>query len=129
MITNFEEITQPLTDQERQLVKILVQGFSKISKDKPMKAPEVIKQVNAKYGATICKLSGPRLRKLVNYIRGNGIIPLIATSSGYYCSTDPKEIDAQIKSLRQRAEAIINAADGLAEYKAINITAPTMELN
>lgn len=48
MITNFEEITKPLTDQERQLVKILIQGFVKISKDKPMKAPEVIKQINAK---------------------------------------------------------------------------------
>ena len=47
----------------------------------------------------------------------------------YEPMSNTKPLDAQIKSLRQRAEAIINAADGLAEYKAINITAPTMELN
>lgn len=62
------------------------------------------------------KLTGPRLRKLVNYIRSNGLLPLIATSQGYF-TTDCKEtIAEQIKSLQERANSIKNCAIGLENF-------------
>lgn len=120
MIQTFEHITQPLTSDEYKLVNVLVRGFRHRTKENPIKAPEIINSINrdyAKYGLTK-KLTEPRLRKLVNYIRSNGILPLIATSSGYYCSINRDEINAQINSMKQRADAIINAANGLERYSA-----------
>jgi tetrahydromethanopterin S-methyltransferase subunit B len=49
-------------------------------------------------------------------IRSKGILPLIATSNGYYCSYDKQEIMEQIKSLQERADAIINSANGLKKF-------------
>jgi hypothetical protein len=61
-------------------------------------------------------MNGPRLRKMVNYIRTNGIIPLIATSHGYF-TTDCKEtISEQIKSLQERANSIERCAAGLKKF-------------
>lgn len=120
MIETFEYITKPLTDDELRLVQVLIRGFRTKTKDNPIKAPEIIAAINqdyAKYGLSK-KLTEPRLRKLVNYIRANGLLPLIATSSGYYCSVDKTEIQSQIKSMKQRADAIVHAAKGLERYRA-----------
>lgn len=111
MITNFENETEELSEKELALVPIMVDGFKKITKEKPWKSDDIIKRVNAKdYG---CQLTQPRLRKICNYIRVNGMIPLIATSSGYYVSYEKDEIMKQIISLEQRARSIQNCADGL----------------
>ncbi|MBK9258081.1 MAG: hypothetical protein IPM42_21775 [Saprospiraceae bacterium] len=57
------------------------------------------------------------MRKLVNHIRSHGI-PIIATSSGYYCSTNLNDVGSQINSLKQRADAMLHAAKGLEDYKS-----------
>jgi len=57
------------------------------------------------------------LRKLTHFLRCNSILPLIATSKGYYVSYDNAEIDKQIKSLQERAAAIIESANGLIYLK------------
>ena len=111
-ITNFEEITYDLTENELALVNILVAGFKRRAIDNPIKAPEIVDSMQKK-GYDI---SEPRLRKLCNYIRSKGIIPLIATSKGYYISYDSVDINKQIKSLRERAAAINKCADGLMKF-------------
>ncbi|MCP3682096.1 MAG: hypothetical protein GY861_05335, partial [bacterium] len=58
----------------------------------------------------------PRLRKIVNYIRTNALLPLIATSNGYYVSEDTDEIKKQVESLEQRSRQIQRSADGLKKY-------------
>jgi len=50
---------------------------------------------------------------MVNFIRVNSLIPLIATSEGYFVSYDKEEIMKEIKSMDERASAIIGAANGL----------------
>lgn len=120
MITNFEDITRELTGKELELIPILVKSFSGHEESSPIKAPAIIKGVNeylARNNYKI-KMSGPRLRKCCNYIRVNGLLPLIATSTGYYVSYDKEVVKEQIQSLRQRANSINRCADGLEKYAA-----------
>jgi hypothetical protein len=114
MIINFEEITTELTEVEKAILPQLIIGFKNYSKDNPIKEPLIVSRFNSR--SNNVKLTGVRLRKLVNYIRTNGLLPLIATSKGYYVSYEKEEIQAQIKSLKQRASSIENCADGLLKY-------------
>ena len=118
MITNFEEITSVLTDDDKRFLPCIIKGLSRRTKENPVKAPEIVKGVNANVQPLGLpgKLTEPRLRKLCNHIRSNAMLPLISTSQGYYVSTDPTEIRLQIVSLKERADAIMNAARGLEIY-------------
>jgi hypothetical protein len=121
MIKNFEEITQELSDVEMSIVPILVRCFGKREKENPIKGAEVVAKVNAyllEKGVKL-KMSEARLRKFVNYIRTNSLLPLIATKDGYYTTKDKEEIYEQIHSLRQRALSIRSCADGLEEFVKI----------
>ncbi len=118
MITNFDDITFDLTEQEKKLIPILIEALSYKTKENPVKAPAIINGINLKkekYGFKR-KLTEPRLRKMCNFIRTNGLLPLIATSNGYYVSHDQKEILAQIDSLTERAQSILGSANGLKKF-------------
>ena len=52
----------------------------------------------------------------MNHIRTNGLLPLMASSKGYYVSFDKKDIESQIKSLKQRANSINGCAEGLKKF-------------
>lgn len=113
MITNFEEHTQELSEVELSLLPKIIAGFKNYTSSNPIKEPEIVSRFNER---NAIKLSGARLRKIVNYIRTNGLLPLIATSKGYYVSYDREEIRKQIESLRQRANSIDTCANGLRKY-------------
>lgn len=120
MIKNFEEITDELNDFEKSLIPVLIKCFSKYKESNPIKAPAVVSGVNAwlvntpsSSGKKSQKFTDTRLRKCVNYIRTNGLLPLISTSKGYFVSYDSKTINDQIVSLNQRASSIARCADGL----------------
>lgn len=112
MITNFETTTHELTDKELSLVPLIIGGLKTKNKDNPIKEPEIV----AKMKIAGYKLSGERLRKIVNYIRTNGLLPIIATSKGYYVSYDREEIEKQVKSLKQRSNSILSSANGLQKF-------------
>jgi hypothetical protein len=118
MITNFENYTNELNDQEMEILPIVIHGFRAYKKNNPIKAELIVKRMNqflADRGYKI-RLTQPRLRKLVNYIRSNSLLPLIATSQGYF-TTDCKEtIQIQIQSLQERANSIMNCAKGLNNF-------------
>jgi len=117
MITNFEEITKELNAFEKRLLPLLIKGFSAHSKNDPIKAPEIIKLLNSQkvlFGLEY-KVTQARLRKMINFIRCNSLLPVIGTSKGYYVSNNRIEIEKQVQSLRERADAINAAADGLQE--------------
>lgn len=118
MITNFESVTEELTDLELLVLPSVISAFGKYTKENPIKAPEIIKRMNENFKSKGGKLrmSEPRLRKMCNYIRSNGLLPLISTSNGYYVSTSKKEIENQIKSLNQRASSILRSAEGLKKF-------------
>jgi hypothetical protein len=53
------------------------------------------------------KITGARLRKLINYIRRKDMIPcLVASSKGYYIATDNEDMRRFVTSLQQREDAI-----------------------
>ena len=115
MITNFEDITADLTDEEKRLLPLLLKGFSTKTKANPVKAPVIVERINAARLVSF-KFSEVRLRKLCNYIRKNGLLPLIATSKGYYVSYDPEEISREVESLLERAQSIAVSAQGLRKF-------------
>jgi len=108
MITNFETITRELDANEARLLPIVIAGM-KAHRGKD----------NAITGAEICKKTGltePRLRKIVNHIRQNAILPVIATSKGYYTADCVEDVLSQIQSLQDRIDAIKAAQDGLRKF-------------
>lgn len=113
MITNFEEVTEQLTKEEIKLLPVLIAGFKNHKADNPIRADEIVRRINATKHLSI---TPPRLRKLCNFIRARGMLPLIATSKGYYVSYDREEIRKQIQSLEERAGGIMAAADGLKKF-------------
>jgi hypothetical protein len=116
MITNFEELTPKLTSKEKSVLPFLVEILQTTSKQKPQKS-NTIRMLLYLKTLKQTDISQIQLRKLMNLLRKNAILPVIGTSRGYYVSTDPAEIEKQIISLCERANAILNAADGLHEMK------------
>lgn len=113
MINGFEEQTHDLTEDEIKLViPILVKGFKTlVGKEKAMTSKAICKQILDHHNMLI---TGPRLRKMVNYIRTNHMVMLLmATSNGYYVADDAQEVLDYIQSLRDRAGAITAVADSL----------------
>lgn len=118
MVTNFEEITEDLTEQEMKIVKDVENLLREILQGKKLKQPIVVHSLNifldTIHGPTNHPLiTTVRLRKYFNYFRTKGIIPIIATSDGCYITEDKAEIEKQIKSLEQRANSIRKAAEGM----------------
>ena len=109
MITNFETITRELDANEARLLPVVIAGM------KAHRGKE-----NAITGAEICRkvdgLTEPRLRKIVNHIRQNAILPVIATSKGYYTANCVKDVLSQIQSLQDRIDAIEAAQNGLRKF-------------
>ena len=120
MITNFEEITKELNEKELELIPFLVKGFQAHQKTNPIKAPEIVKSMNIflQQNGYKIKLSEPRLRKCCNYIRSHSILPLMATSDGYFVSFERESIESQINSLLERSNSIKKCAEGLAVFIA-----------
>ena len=117
MITNFEEETSPLTSKEKNMLPLLMELLKNVKKEKPILSQDLCDKFNLANEDKSCKpLNGVRLRKLTNHIRSYGGLPIIATSKGYYCSYDKEDIILQIKSLNERADAIMNSAKGLEQF-------------
>ena len=115
MITNFEEITEELSPDELELIPILISGLKTKTKAFKVKAPEIVHGMRNKISSMglKTKMTEARLRKCINYIRSNSLLPVIATSKGYYVSYDKNEIENQILSLTERSRSIMNCAEGL----------------
>ena len=104
MIRNFYRETDHLSRYEEKT--ILPKVVEILEHRKGMAQTITSKKIIALYGASD-KESSARVRKVINYIRNNGIIPcLIATNKGYYIATDAKEITDYEESLRGRVSAI-----------------------
>lgn len=112
MITNFESITPELNEYELSLVGIIISGLKARTAENPIKSDNIVKSMSANG----YKISGVRLRKIINFIRTNALLPIIGTSKGYYVSYEKIDIQNQIKSLNERANSIIDCANGLKEF-------------
>jgi hypothetical protein len=112
MIDGFGEQTHDLTDWEMEtLLPLVITGLA-VKYGKEMAVTN--KVMVSKLKVLGYKTSGPRIRKLINHIRVTGMIPgLLASSQGYWVSTDPDEILTFIGSLEQRASAILAVKQAL----------------
>ena len=107
MLTGWEIETQPLTKEELEVASHLGNCFNK----------HFVGKQNSRTGKQICdfyksqgyKMTGARVRKIINHLRTTSVVPLLlASSKGYYRSTDPEDALRFIRSLTERMEAISN---------------------
>jgi hypothetical protein len=104
-VTGFEKQTHNLNEFEMKLIPKAKLFLSIAVKDKPISSYRVILMFKSD-GITV---SGPRIRKLVNYIRtevDNGSKVLAANSNGYFWTDDIKEIARYSESLRNRMNEV-----------------------
>lgn len=110
MIKGFEHITKPLSNEEKDLIPVIVKGFKfHVGKQNIISGKEIIKRMTSNN----YKINEARLRKIINYIRSNGIAPICSNARGYWYSNSINEMKSQIESLKQRSLAIDMAAHGL----------------
>lgn len=135
MVTGFENITHPLTDDEVIIAQEVVdvwkakkpalfdaEGDLLNPQDKPViKFAKMLRGLNETtipklkesklIGDKYKKLSGPRLRQIIHLIRAHDMVSnLIATSKGYFKTVDPELIQKFIKSNYERSNAFIETA-------------------
>ena len=102
---NFEEITKPLTPEEQNIAAIICKRFKK----KPGKINIVTNKQIVRALKTKCKIeiTEPRIRKIIQFIRSEGLLNgLIATSSGYWLTRNVDELKSWIDSMIERENAI-----------------------
>ena len=106
MITGFEELTEPLTEKEETVfLPPIVQGLrAKIGREMAVTNKSIIQGLRVNRGI---KISEARVRKIINHIRCNDLVPcLIATSEGYYIAQTEQELLDYEESLEGREDAI-----------------------
>jgi arginine repressor len=112
MIINFEEHTHELNGyEERTLLPLLIKGLkTKVGKDKAVTNKQICKALTE----SGYKINDTRIRKMIQYIRVNDLVPLlIATSKGYYLATEEEQVEKYIRSLSERLSAISKTRDAL----------------
>lgn len=119
MLKGFEQQTSPLNEYELgTLLPLIIRGLqTKIGVTRVIPGSTIIRKMKA----LGYKLDGPRLRKIINHIRNNDIIPgLVSNSNGYYVATSADEIDDCISSLQGRVDAIQSNIDALKRQRDNN---------
>lgn len=117
MIKGFDRETQPLTEYEiGVLLPLLVKGLqTKLGRENAVTNKHI---VNALKGT--CKLNEARVRKIINHIRTNDLVPgLIATSEGYFIATTEAELLEYEESLKGREDAIREVRLSIARQRRI----------
>lgn len=116
MIQGFDKETAPLNDYERKvLLPQLLRGLSrKHGKANKITSTKIIEGMRD-HGY---KIDAPRLRKLINHIRTQGLIPcLVSSGNGYYIATRSDEVDDCIASLQGRIASQLAIIDALKDQK------------
>lgn len=117
MIKGFDQETASLTDYETGvLLPLLVKGLqTKLGRENAVTNKHI---VDALKGA--CKLNEARVRKIINHIRTNDLVPgLIATSEGYFIATTEAELLEYEESLKGREDAIREVRLSIARQRRI----------
>jgi hypothetical protein len=105
MLEGFEKETKPLTEREFSVLTPMVEYLQRAKGKQNAVRNEII--IRYLFPQTGISLNQTAVRKLINYIRKEGLITnLMATSSGYYVSSDVKELQKYVKSLEGRENEI-----------------------
>lgn len=120
MILGFEEETKPLTEQEKELLPEFIRCLQKELYHG--KGNEITnKSIREGYARKGTKVSDSRIRKIINHIRANNLVPrLCANSRGYFIAKTDQELNDYITSLKQRVAAIRKVLSALEESQHVN---------
>ena len=106
-----------LTKEELNIILPVIMRLlrTKSTKNNPLYGARIVDFLNLKKEDIGFKnaMTESKLRKCINYIRTNGLLPIIADDNGYYVSNDPIVIRDMAASLRRRTASINAAASGL----------------
>lgn len=109
MITNFENQTYALTDKELSMIDSLVEYLKLATGEE--------NHVTASSLSKMYGVSGPRIRKMIHYIRTNNLLlGLVAKSNGYYVTNDLVDLLKYERSLSERIASIEEVRKALASH-------------
>lgn len=117
MIKGFDRETQPLTEYELGvLLPLLIEGLqTKLGRENAVTNKHIVNALKGAY-----KLNEARVRKIINHIRTNDLVPgLIATSEGYFIATTETELLEYEESLKGREDAIREVRLSIARQRRI----------
>ena len=106
MINKDITTTDPLTDYEKgTLLPIMIECLRRKRGKSKAVTNAAMRRGLLEHGYKT--VSAPRVRKLINHIRVNGLVEcLVASSAGYYVSDDVQEVEEYIETLKSRENAI-----------------------
>jgi len=116
MLTNFETITEDLTEYEiNKVMPVIAAGLStKLGKQNAINGNAICKKVNESNCFNKYTLKPVRLRKIIGAIRLTGkLMYLCSSAKGYYLANDIQELDECIDSLEQRIAQQQRVVDAL----------------
>lgn len=104
MIDGFETYSPELTEEDKKVAQWIARGIERrVGKDRAITNKEMRERLKERN----IQLSGPKVRKIVQYIRVSGLVPLLmATSEGYCVARDLEEFDQYLESFRQRTRSM-----------------------
>lgn len=117
MIRNFDNETAPLTGYETWvLLPRLISGLkTKQGRRSAVTNKYIVSRLKGSF-----KISEARVRKIINHIRTNDLIPgLIATSDGYFIAEAESELLEYEESLKGREDAIREVRQSIARQRRI----------
>ncbi len=116
MILNFEEYTVELKPAEIEVAKILA---NKISLNIGKKNAVTNKRIIEVFKGAKINLTEPKVRKLIQYIRQEGLVSnLCATSNGYFKAETLSEVEEYVKGLQQRLNSIQYTLDSFQKFRS-----------
>ena len=115
MLTNFESITKDITKKER--AEILPLVISSLSRRAGKEHTVTNKQLIKWLAISNIKTNEIRIRKIIHVIHVEGLVKrLMATSKGYFVTTDIEEYKKYIESREQRERNIHLATKACRQY-------------
>lgn len=124
MINGFDNETAPLSDKEMELLPTVIEILNgRAGKSKAVTNQQIGRAILLRKEV---KIGGPRIRKIINYIRQNGLVScLIANSAGYYVAETEQELIDYEESLDGRATAIWQIKNHIKEQREARFNQPT----
>jgi len=112
-LTGFENITKNIRKDEIEMAEKIALNINTkcVGKENAVSNKRLRDAILYKYGV---KIGGPRIRKMINYIRAMNLVPcLCANSKGYFRAANEEEWNEWKNSMQQRInemQAILDCA-------------------
>lgn len=116
MIPEFEEYTADLNELEiKELVPVVASALRrKVGKNNAITNAEMCRRLRTFHLTWKFNVKGPKMRKIVQYIRVRGLVPRLAsTSRGYYVCNDDVEFGLYLDGLKGRITSMQLTYDAL----------------